>query len=167
MLSARVAPLAAQAVGTIRGRVLAAGTQRPVADAQVTVLGSGVGALTGENGDFVLAQIPAGARQLQVRKVGFARVMQSVNVAAGGDARVDLMLNVAVAQLDATVVTGTAGATEKRTLGNAITQIDVADIVNKSSIDNVTEALQSKTPGLTLMPGSGTPGAAAEFRIRG
>jgi TonB-dependent SusC/RagA subfamily outer membrane receptor len=74
---------------------------------------------------------------------------------------------VAASQLDAVVITGTGGAVEKRTLGNSITTINAAEITDRNTVTNVTEVLQGKTPGVTILPGSGAPGTAGEIRIRG
>ena len=65
------------------------------------------------------------------------------------------------------MVTGTAGAAERKTIGNSVTQLDVSDITQKQAVMSVTEVLQSKTPGVTVLPGSGAPGTAGEIRIRG
>jgi TonB-dependent starch-binding outer membrane protein SusC len=159
--------LGAQAVGTIRGRVTDAGTQRPISDVQVTVTGRTNGAVTNASGDYVITAVPAGTYELAARRLGYARTTRSVTVAAGSEARADFQLRISSSTLDAVVITGTAGAAEKRSLGNSITQLDVADISQKTNVVNVQEVLQSKTPGLTMLPNSGTPGAAAEFRIRG
>ena len=161
------AALAAQGTGTIRGKVTDAATRQPLGDVQVQVVGSTVGAITNSAGEYVMTAVPGGPHELRVRRIGFERLVQAVTVAPGADARVDFALRATVNQLDALVVTGTTGPVEKRTLGNSITQVNVAEANDKASIVNVTEALQSRTPGLTLMPGSGTPGAAAELRIRG
>ena len=52
--------IAGQQTGTVRGRVTESGSQRPVANVQVTVVGTGSGALTGQNGDYTIANVPAG-----------------------------------------------------------------------------------------------------------
>jgi TonB-dependent starch-binding outer membrane protein SusC len=158
--------LAAQAAGTIRGHVIDAGTGRPVGDAQVALTGTKIGAVTNASGAYLLTGVPAGTYEITARRLGYNRASQAVTVSSG-ELQMDLQLSVAASSLDAVVVTGTAGAAEKRTLGNSITQLDVADLTKKTTVENVTQVLQSKTPGLTLLPGSGTPGAAAEFRIRG
>src|SRR6185503_462390 len=88
-------------------------------------------------------------------------------IPASGDVRVDFALPQAATQLEQIVVTGTAGSVERKTVGNAITTLDVADVTSKTSVVNVTEVLQSRTPGVSILPGSGVPGAAAEIRIRG
>ena len=160
------APLAAQGTGTIRGRVTDASSQ-PLPDVQIAVVGTRLGAVTAGNGSYTISNVPVGAHQVIARRLGYGRMTQSVTVASGAEARADFQLQPTASQLDAVVVTGTAGAVEKRTLGNSITQLDVAELTAKTAPQTVEDVLQSKTPGLTLLPGSGTPGAAAEFRIRG
>ena len=157
----------AQTTGTIRGRVVESGGQRPVSDAQVAVVGTTLGGITGASGEFVIVNVPAGARQLRVRRIGFQAQERAVTVNAGATATVNFELAQSAAQLDQVVITGTAGAVERRTVGNAITQLDVAELTQKNSILNVNEVLQGKTPGVTILPGSGAAGTSGEIRIRG
>jgi TonB-dependent starch-binding outer membrane protein SusC len=161
------ASLAGGQTGTIRGRVTEAASQRPLSDAQVTIAGTSLGSVTAANGEYTIANAPAGSHELVVRRLGYARRNQTVTVPPAGEVRADFTINQAASQLEAMVVTGTGGAVERRTVGNAITTLDVADLTSKQSVVNVTEVLQSKTPGVTIMPGSGAPGTAGEIRIRG
>jgi TonB-dependent SusC/RagA subfamily outer membrane receptor len=48
-----------------------------------------------------------------------------------------------------------------------VATVDASQAVERSAVENLTEILQAKTPGLTLMPGSGTVGTSANFRLRG
>ena len=162
-------PLAAQggSTGSIRGRVTEAGTQRGIADAQVGVSGTALGAVTNANGEFFIGGVPLGPQVVSARRIGYTRRTQQVTIAAGQAVALSFELQMAASQLDAIVVTGTGGAVEKRTVGNAITTLDASEITSRASISNVTEVLQSKTPGVTILPGAGTPGAAGDIRIRG
>lgn len=155
------------ATGVVRGRVVDAATQRPVANAQVQVVGTTSGALTNENGDFVIGAVPAGQRTLRVRRIGFQLSDQPVQVAAGEDTRVTFAIRQSATNLEQVVVTGTPGATERRAVGNAITQLDAATITTRASTVNLTEVLQGKSPGVTVLQGSGTAGTANDIRIRG
>ena len=154
-------------VGTIRGRVVDAASQRPVSEAQVVISGTSIGALTNTNGDYIIANAPSGNVDVAIRRIGYARITQRVAVPANGTATANFSLTQAVSQLDAVVVTGTAGSQEKRTIGNAITQLDVADITTKTTVVNVTDVLQGRTPGVTVSAGSGAPGTSSEITIRG
>lgn len=158
-------PAAAQ--GSIRGRVVDAGTNRPIADAQIVVTGSQMGALTNANGDFVVVNVPVGSREIVARRLGYTRQARTVTVSQGAEVRADFALSVSASQLDQVVVTGTGGAVEKKTLGNSITTIDAADVTARNTITNVSELLQGKAPGVSVLPGSGAPGTAGEIRIRG
>ncbi len=157
----------AQGTGSIRGRITDAGTQRPIADVQIGIAGSVLGAVTSQTGEFLLANVPSGERTVTVRRIGFTPVTRTVTVPAGAQATLDVQLAASATTLDQVVVTGTGVAAERRTLGNAITSLDVAELTQKASVLNVTEVLQSRTPGVTVLPGSGVPGTAGEIRIRG
>jgi len=157
----------AQSFGTIRGRVVESGSQRGVAEARVTITGTTLGAVTNDNGEYTISAAPAGAVEVVARRIGFARQAQPVTVPTNGSVTANFDLNQAASQLDAVVVTGTGGEVEKRTLGNSITTLDVAELTSKTSVLTVTEVLQSKAPGVSILPGSGAPGTAGEIRIRG
>ncbi|MEO7648445.1 MAG: SusC/RagA family TonB-linked outer membrane protein [Gemmatimonadaceae bacterium] len=167
LCAASAAPALAQSTGVIRGRVIESGSQRGVAEAQVTITGTTLGAVTNANGDFTITGVPAGAHELSVRRIGYGRRTQSVTVVANATTAANFDVVLAASQLDAVIVTGTGGGAEKRTLGNSITTLDVADITSRNSILSVTEVLQSRTPGVSILPGSGAPGTAGEIRIRG
>jgi TonB-linked SusC/RagA family outer membrane protein len=157
----------AQGSGIIRGRVTDAASGRPIPDATVTITGRPQGGLTSVTGDYSIPNVVPGTIEVVARRLGYARSARSVTVAGGAETRVDFAIGVMASTLDAVVVTGTAGSAERRTLGNSITQLDVADLTAKTSVVNVTEVLQSKSPGVTILPGSGVPGTAGEIRIRG
>ena len=157
----------AQTTGTIRGRVTDASSGQPIPSATVTIAGRAQGAVTSSNGDYTLPSVAPGSVNVVARRIGFARSSRTVTVNAGAETRLDFALSVSVTTLDAVVTTGTGGMAEKRSLGNSITQVDVADVTAKTTVVNVTEVLQAKSPGVTILPGSGVPGTAGEIRIRG
>ncbi len=167
VLSYLASPALATAQGTIRGRVIDAATNRPLSDAQVLVTGSQIGGVTNANGDYVIVNVPIGARELVARRLGYTRQIRSVSVVQSAELRADFALAVSASQLDQVVVTGTGGAVEKKTLGNSISTINAAEITARNTVTNVSELLQGKAPGVSILPGSGAPGTAGEIRIRG
>ena len=169
LLSSAALPssLAAQ-TGTIRGQVLDAITQRPIAGAQVEIEGTRRGGITNATGQYLLLNVPAGTYSVRVQFIGFRTSSSaSVEVASGGTATVDFQLEQAALQLDQLVVTGTAGETAARSVGNTVSKIDAADLVDIAPISNVQELLTARTPGLTLLASSGQAGASSKIRIRG
>ena len=157
----------AQASGSISGSVVEAETMRPMSGVQIAVVGTGRGGLTNARGEFVILNVPAGQQTIQVSMIGYETVERVVDVPAGGTVPLQLELGQQAISLDAVVVTGTAGAVSKRTLGNSVTQLDAAEITERVSNTNLTELLQGKAPGVTLMPGGGTLGTGGSLRIRG
>lgn len=167
VLGATALPLAAQATGTVRGRVIDAATQRPLSGAQIAVVGTGRRAVTNAAGEYTLANVAAGTLNLRAELIGYGSSTRSATVAAGETATVNFNLATSSISLDAIVVTGTPGATEKRSLGNAVAQIDAAQITEQVPVATVSQLLQSRTPGLTITSASGTSGTAANISIRG
>jgi len=162
-----VSSSAVAAQGTVRGRVVEVGTQRPIANAQVTITGTASGGVTNAQGDFVITAVPAGPRDAVARRIGFTRRTQNISVPTSGDVRADFTLTPAASELEAIVVSGTAGTQEKRTVGNAVTQIDAASVTAQTTLATVSDLLQARAPGLVVGAGSGTPGTSAEITIRG
>ncbi len=167
VLGAAAAPLAAQTTGSVSGRVTESGSQRPLNGAQVTVVGANRRAVTDATGAYTIANVPAGPARVRAELIGHSASEQAVTVAAGGTSTANFQLGSAAISLDALVVTGTAGATQKRAIGNAVTTVSAEDITSKAPISNVTQLLQSRAPGLSISPGAGTAGTAAQIRIRG
>src|SRR5690349_14635609 len=101
--------LIAQATtGTVRGRVTDAGTTRGLPDAQVTIEGTRLGAVTGANGDFTIPAVPLGARNVVARRIGYSPATKSVTVTAEGVSTGDIALSASALNLTEVVVTGSA-----------------------------------------------------------
>ncbi len=159
--------LSAQGVGSVRGKVVEEGTLRPLAGVQVTVPGTGRGALSDMAGNYQISNVPVGQLTVRAEMLGFSKVTHSATVSPGGIVNVDFQLSQTAVALDEIVVTGVPGAVSKRTLGNSITKLDAAALTQKTDVVNLAELLQSRTPGLTYLENAGIPGTAGEMRIRG
>src|SRR6185503_13129769 len=71
----------AWAQGSVTGRVVQASTLRPLAGAQVSIPGTGIGALANNDGRYLLVNVPAGQHTVRVEIIGFSTQEQSVTVA--------------------------------------------------------------------------------------
>ena len=78
--------LEAQNTGQILGRVVAEGTERPLAGAQVIIPDLNLGALSGADGRFAISAVPAGTHTVRAELIGFASEPQTVTVPAGASA---------------------------------------------------------------------------------
>ena len=159
---------AAQApAGAVTGAIVDAASRTGIPGVVVQIEGSARGATTAANGRFRIAGVPAGSQVLVARRIGYNAQRQPVNVTAGGEVTADLLLQSSPIALDQVVVTGTAGAQERRSVGNAITSIAAADELTKSAAPNLSSLIGARAPGVTIAPRSGRLGAGPSIQIRG
>ncbi len=167
LIAAPLALSAQAATGTIRGKVTEASSGRGLAEAQIQVVGTRVGALSQASGEYVLTAVPVGARVVQIRRIGFQPVNKTVQVVAGATATVDAALSVSAINLSEVVVTGTASPTEKRRVGTSIATVD-STVISKAQAMTVDQALQGKIAGAQITQNSGGPGGGGiSVRLRG
>jgi TonB-linked SusC/RagA family outer membrane protein len=164
VLGLALLPRQATAQGSVAGTVVAADDQRPVAGATVTVTGTALRATTDETGRFRFANVAGTTVTLEVRRIAYRVARVSARV---GDEAVRITLALSPASLDAVVVTGTTGASQKREIGNSIGQISAADVVANSPVVSMQSLLNGRTAGIVVMPTSGQVGTGSQVRIRG
>ncbi|MFC1640355.1 TonB-dependent receptor domain-containing protein, partial [Gemmatimonadota bacterium] len=157
-------PASAQ-TGTVEGQVVDGASGEPVALAIVRVIGTNFGSETAADGRFVVLNVPTGTYSVQVRAIGYAMVTTQVRVGPGQPATVQFELQRSLIQLDAVVVTGTAGEARRRSVGNTISQINISEVAEPSvSVDAL---LQGRSAGVTVLQSSGMAGSGAQIRLRG
>ena len=161
-----VVPVAAQATGSITGRVVDATSQRPLANAQVSIPGTGIGALANANGQYLLLNVPVGEHTVEVQLIGYGVETQSVTVAAGQSAALNFQLARSAIELGEIVITGAGQATERRRLGNTVEALNVSEIEN-APVVSTSEVLQARIPGVDVNTTGGHAGSGSEIRIRG
>jgi TonB-linked SusC/RagA family outer membrane protein len=146
----------------ITGKVVSATTAAPVAGASVTVVGTPIGAVTNDRGEFSLSA-PQGAVTLLVRGVGY----RSRQVPLASDASsANVSLEQDVFNLEAVVVTGQATGVEQRNLANAVTTVPIEQL-NRAPVQTIEGALQGKIPGALIQMNSGAPGGGGQINLRG
>jgi TonB-linked SusC/RagA family outer membrane protein len=150
--------------GTTAGTVTSSRTQQPVAGARIAVAGTPLVATTDARGRFRFGQLTGTEVTLEIRMIGFRPGTFSVRV---GDQAIRLVLEEQAVSLDEVVVTGTAGVAEKRTLGNAVGEVDASFVTERAPIANVQNLLNTRVAGVMVLPGSGNLGTGGVTRIRG
>jgi len=151
--------------GVISGRVVDSTSQLPMQSVTVTIEGTQRGAVTGVDGAFRLADLPAGSARLRVTRIGYSPQVKDVAVQAGQTATVRFVLQSVAANLGAVVVTG-YGSQRKEAITGAVVTIN-ADEANVGVIANPTQLLTGRAAGVNVTLNSGEPGAGAQIRIRG
>jgi TonB-dependent starch-binding outer membrane protein SusC len=158
--------VSAQSTGTVTGLVRDAVNLAPLAGAQVSVEGTGIGGLVNNVGRFLLLNVPAGTHTLNVTMIGYSVGSQTVTVTAGGTATSDFTLREQALSLEGVIVTGTAGQARRREVGNTISAVGQKDIA-VAAVTDVGDILQGRAAGVQISDTDGQVGAGSEIRIRG
>jgi TonB-linked SusC/RagA family outer membrane protein len=157
---------AQQTTAIIEGRVTDRDSHQPVPAAQVTIVGTGLGAVTNEAGQYTIRGVPAGTVNVRARRLGYAVVTQPVTVSAGDRATLDFALTAAESRLEEVVITATGETQRKRENGASIGVLSV-DSVPLAANNSAADVLSSRVPGVTVDQPNGTAGGANRIRIRG
>ncbi|HVT41143.1 MAG TPA: SusC/RagA family TonB-linked outer membrane protein [Gemmatimonadaceae bacterium] len=168
-ISIGVTPILAHAqqaagVGVIEGVIRETGTGRAIEGAQVTISAAGLGSVTNSRGVYRLVNVPAREVVVKVRMVGYTPGSKTLTVGPGQTLTADFSLAQSAISLQAVVTTGTAGATEVKRLGNTVATIDPPKF---APINNASELLQGREPGVQAIATSGLAGEGMRIHIRG
>lgn len=151
--------------GTISGRVTDAATGQGVAAAQIAVVGTTLGTQTNVEGQFTLRGVTPGTVQVRVLRLGYGEQRRTVTVSAGQTATLDIQLTALAVTLNPVVTTAT-GQQRRVEVGNAIAQVDAAQLVESKPVSGMADLLTSRAAGVLVTPGTQT-GAGTRIRIRG
>ncbi len=151
--------------GTITGQVVDATTREPIASAQVSIVGTPIGAGTNQEGRYTIRGVRPGVVEVRVLRVGYAELKRSVTVAAGQAVTADFTMSAVPISL-APVVTTATGEQRRVEVGNAIANVDAAKVVENSAVSTIGDVLNSRIAGVTVNGGMQT-GAGIRIRIRG
>jgi TonB-dependent starch-binding outer membrane protein SusC len=161
-------PVSAQTAYTIQGSVADETTGGPIPGVQIQVRGTGFGTLSDANGRFMLrANLTPGSYDVVFTYIGRRSVTRSVDL--GTDATVmlgEVRMTESALELDQIVVTGTAGPTARRAVGNAVTTVNPRQLEEAPAI-TIDQALQGKVSGALITSNTGTPGGGISIRLRG
>lgn len=162
--SAGAGTLAAQGTtgGVVSGSVVVAGTGTPLSDVQIGA--GGRGTTTATNGTFTITGLTGDSVTLSLRHIGFNPVDRRVRV---GDRNVRILMDERAVSLNQVVVTGTAVATQRRAIGNAVSTIDASQTTKIAPIQSMQQLINGRAPGVVVMPTSGAVGTGSQIRIRG
>lgn len=159
------APLLAQGPnGTIRGRVIDARSQQPVAGVVIVVGDGEYSALTGTEGRYTISRVAPGTYSVTASMLGYAEATQSVTVAAGQTANLDFALTIQAISLAEVIVTG-YGQQRAGNITGAVKQLSTEEF-NTGRIVSPEDLIQSKVPGVQIVDNN-EPGGGISIRIRG
>ena len=159
---------AQNATAIIEGKVTDGTSQRALEAVQVFISDTRLGGITNAQGTFRITGVPVtgGTRAviLRVRALGYTPASKSITLTGGQTARADFALSTSAIQLNQVVVTGSGQKTETKRLGNTVAVI--APPAN-APINDISNLLTAREPGLVGVIGGGLSGQGAQIRIRG
>lgn len=164
-LSVLAVPLAAQQ-GTIAGTVTDRATSQPIQGARLQLSQTGQVVTVRPDGKYTFANLTPGAYDVRVIAVGYGAEKKAVTVAAGQTATLDFGLNVIAFTLEEIVTTAT-GEQRRLELGHTVGTIKADSLTASEAVSSLSQLLQARSAGVTILPSSGTVGAGSRIRIRG
>lgn len=162
LLASSSAPLAGQELGSLTGRVLSQGDLLPLPGARVILPQSGDRVVTDEDGTFSFGAVPAGEVVMRVERDGWVSLVESVSVAPLEVSLVQFQLHRIGALLDELLVVAGRGV-EEASRGHSEGVVRGGD----GSARTATDLLMRNVPGLSVVRGDGSAGAAVRVRLRG
>ena len=167
LLATRTA--AAQEPATVSGRVTSAQGQ-PEAAVLVRIESLNAGASTGADGTYRLvipgARIGPGASvTITASRAGLAPVSRAITLSPGAHVTQNFQMTAQVIMLEDVVVTGTAGAVERRRVPFQVSSVAAEEVPVPPA--NAASAIQGKVAGAGVVSGTGHPGLAPSILLRG
>jgi hypothetical protein len=144
--------------------------KRPIAAAQVEVLGTGLSALTNDSGSFSLDELPAGTQAVVTRKVGYYPDERPVTLRPDSVRIVSIEMPTITSVLDTVRTTasrmfnrGLAEFNERRRTSGAGYFVD-SDAIDKLGARDVVQVLY-KAPNISIVPFA-LPDKRIVYRVR-
>jgi outer membrane receptor protein involved in Fe transport len=153
---------AAQNTGSVLGRVFGGPENSTLPNALISISGTALQVLSGNEGWFILTGLPPGRHEITVELAGFALGVDTVDVQADSAIHKDFRLQPNPVPLDELVVSADA-----RAEGAVNRRIITREEIDRRQAGTLTQLLQGLVPGVTQTVTSGDVGAAARIRIRG
>lgn len=144
---------------TITGKVTDADSGESLIGATLTCEGAKAGTLTDVDGNYTL-NVPAGVTQVVFTYAGYSP--QTITLGASNVVNVSLKGGAILEEL---VVVG-YGTLKSKEVTSSVTSVKAEDF-NKGNINDPTQLLQGKVPGLGISRPGGDPNGGFEIRLRG
>ena len=151
--------------GTLSGTITDSESDNALPGANIIIEDTNLGAASGLDGSYGIANIPTGTYTVRVTFIGYKQIEQSVTINSGANT-----LNVALEPdftgLEEVVVTGIASATSKARAEVAVSSVQTDRLLEQNAYQDVSQLLNGKVPGVSVQPSSGNVGGGIRFNMR-
>ncbi len=148
-------PLSAQRTGRVTGGVVEKESQTGLIGANVMLVGTKLGAVTDNQGLFLIGNVPPGTYQILVRYIGYAQLQKSVEVTSDGVATVNFEMQSSAVQMDEVSVTtdrilqSQSAALNAQYNASNIRNVVSSDLMGSFPDEEAVEAI-SRIPGVVV-----------------
>ncbi|HXM38750.1 MAG TPA: carboxypeptidase regulatory-like domain-containing protein [Gemmatimonadales bacterium] len=155
--------LATQAPGTLTGIVMAS-DETPLGQARISVVGRHLAVLSDGDGHFVLTDVRPGLQVIEVQRLGYARLLSSLEIPVGETLHVEVVLEAEAVplssievQTEPAVPAMLRGFYERKALGTGffLTREEIEQMQPRIFTD-----LLRRAPGVRLQPVRGPSGSS-------
>lgn len=143
----------------VKGKIYSE-TGEPLQGAYILLNGNGNFAMTDEDGNFSF-EVPSEYEIIVVSYIGYLTKQIDLH----GQREVFVVMQEDLSVLDPVIIVG-YGIQKKSLVTGSISRI-VGEDITSTSPTRTEQALQGKTPGVTVMQNSGSPGSPITVRVRG
>ena len=142
--------------GRITGTVVEKGTRSGLIGANVSIVGTNIGAATDNQGQFLIGNVPPGTYQIVARYIGYETVEQSVQVQVNRVSTVEFELSTSVLEVGELEITAErqlqsqAAALNTQYEASNIKNVVSSDLMGSFPDEEAVEAM-SRIPGVAVM----------------
>jgi outer membrane cobalamin receptor len=104
---------------------------------------------------------------LTARRIGYSVEKRPVVVPADREVTTDFAMQPGAVALDQVVITGTAGAQELRSVGNAVSTVNATEVMAQAQPPDITSLIKGGVAGVSVLDRSGRLGSGPTIQIRG
>lgn len=146
----------------VEGKVIDKESKKPIAGASVFVIGTPKGAITTNDGQFLIEKVDENS-EIEVSYVGMRTI--KMKVTALNSKNMVISLEADAMAVDEVIVVG-YGTTTKKDLTGSVARFDTK-VIEESTATNLAQMMQGQVSGLSILTGSGAPGSKSRLEIRG
>jgi len=136
--------------GSINGAVQSKNTGAALAGANVAIIGTGMGAAADANGNYTIANVPAGNHRLRATHVGAQERTIAVKVVAGETTTANFALEETSVRMGDIIVIGASRRAERITEAPAAVTAFTSQTLQRETISGQVPALLETTPGVDV-----------------
>jgi TonB-linked SusC/RagA family outer membrane protein len=151
--------------GVVTGQVVSANTGGPLGNVQILIVGANIGTVSDGNGNFRIAGVRPGLREISAQSIGYRPVTQTVQVVEGSAVSVRFELTESAIALDEIVVTALGVERPQREMTTSVQTLSGEELT-RAPEGNLVSALSGKISGVHILS-SNSPGGSARMVIRG